>query len=575
MTQVAVPELEVSLITAMFDAGKHDAVAERILGFLDFFQSNTAYYLDQELYGVFKSFHDVFIRIFPDERFEINAKYAEQFICHGRLISNLLAITCNSTQALLEVLECRSRNFVKILTLLSPRNVGTFNLSDFFEWNPRLASFWYCTYAGGYFGTLSEERSFNNLVKHYEFRHRYLNIIFNADVLYFGCTFVDQGYDRDFKKLINEQIRKKYSNVIIKNTPCRKKIGFFSLCWQLNHSVYRNYFAYVAELSRHFEITFFDFKNSGNDTQCFHEVITVNNLGELLGHSRFINNNFQAFYMPDVGMNTESIILANLRIAPIQFCSPGHSVSTYGSNMDYFISGLDVEPAENAQSNYSEKLVLIPGMGVVHNVPRYQKKSPAKTKSGEEFIINCSWHAQKVTHRLLVALSQILNGSTKKIRFRFFLGQSLSGENDYLPFLISIAKALGYENIQLFPGLSYDQYMMLMEEGSLSLDSFHFGGCNTVSDSLFLGIPIVALEGGHWYNRIGPQMLRLVGMDDFIASSVEDFVRIALSLINDSAYLDHARTRLTNADLSNTIYSTEYAKCFPLAIQRLIDSPAI
>lgn len=141
--------------------------------------------------------------------------------------------------------------------------------------------------------------------------------------------------------------------------------------------------------------------------------------------------------------------------------------------------------------------------------------------------------------------------------------------------MMNVVRALGHENVSLYAGLNYEQYMSLMEEGSLSIDSFHFGGCNTVSDSLYLGIPIVTLEGQHWYNRIGPQMLRLVGQNDCIASTVDEYVSITLRLIEDAAYLEALRLRLVNADLVNTIYSTEQAQFFPRAVQQLIENHAV
>ena len=50
-------------------------------------------------------------------------------------------------------------------------------------------------------------------------------------------------------------------------------------------------------------------------------------------------------------MSLHSIALANMRIAPIQITSPGHSVSTWGADIDYFISGADVEVAPRIRNN--------------------------------------------------------------------------------------------------------------------------------------------------------------------------------------------------------------------------------
>ena len=79
--------------------------------------------------------------------------------------------------------------------------------------------------------------------------------------------------------------------------------------------------------------------------------------------SKLKENDFQAVYFPDIGMSPHSIFLANMRLAPIQFCSPGHSVSTYGADIDYFITGATVEEPDHPEKNYSERLVLLPERG--------------------------------------------------------------------------------------------------------------------------------------------------------------------------------------------------------------------
>lgn len=67
-------------------------------------------------------------------------------------------------------------------------------------------------------------------------------------------------------------------------------------------------------------------------------------------------------------MSWTSTFLANLRLAPVQFTVQGHSVSTFGTQIDYYFSGDETEPdvEEQAAHEFSETLVLIPGMGVVN-----------------------------------------------------------------------------------------------------------------------------------------------------------------------------------------------------------------
>jgi predicted O-linked N-acetylglucosamine transferase (SPINDLY family) len=275
------------------------------------------------------------------------------------------------------------------------------------------------------------------------------------------------------------------------------------------------------------------------------------------------------FYL-DIGMSPESILLSNLRIAPIQICGTGHPVSTFGSEIDYFISGADVESPESASGNYSERLVLLPGFGAIHNPPDYQIRNIEKARL--EFIINCPWFSQKVTYPLVSYLKEIIKRSKKYLIFRFFSGGGLMRKNDFLPFAKDLESILGKDRIELVPAKPYEEYMALMEEGDICIDAYHFGGSNTIVDSLYLRKPTVTFEGNKWYNRIGSQMLRVVGLEELIAKGAQDYMRLTLKLIHDDQYRLSIQEKLQQVDLNRTIFSTESQGYFKKAVDFLIEN---
>ena len=129
---------------------------------------------------------------------------------------------------------------------------------------------------------------------------------------------------------------------------------------------------------------------------------------------------------------------------------------------------------------------------------------------------------------------------------------------------------LAGDYVEVMLALSYADYMAAMETVHICIDSYHFGGCNTVADGLFLGKPTVTWEGDKWYNRIGSQMLRLAGLKEMAASSEEEYLEIALRLINDDDYRAEMEEKVRTADLENTVFGTQDAKYFQKAIDYLI-----
>jgi predicted O-linked N-acetylglucosamine transferase (SPINDLY family) len=281
------------------------------------------------------------------------------------------------------------------------------------------------------------------------------------------------------------------------------------------------------------------------------------------------SNDFAAVYFPDVGMTLPSIMLANYRIAPVQLMGTGHPVSTWGSEIDYFVSGVAVETPDAPERNYSERLLLLPGLGAIHNRPNYEPTGRKKDVS--EVVVNFPSSGQKLNARFLRTLRQLLDQVRRPVRFRFFPGV-LDQQNGYLPFLAAVREALEGTSVTLDvkPFLRYREYMRFMEEGDLTLDAYHFGGSNVMSDSLFVRKPMVSWQGDKWYNRIGSAMLRMAGLEELVCDSEEEYLDTALRLIHDDPWREELTARLRAADLDRTVFSDADAPAFRRAIEFLI-----
>lgn len=66
-------------------------------------------------------------------------------------------------------------------------------------------------------------------------------------------------------------------------------------------------------------------------------------------------------WLVQVGMHHLDIVFANQRLAPVQVASYGHSSSTHGSLVDWWLAGREAEPSPIPASSYSERVLLLPG----------------------------------------------------------------------------------------------------------------------------------------------------------------------------------------------------------------------
>ena len=79
------------------------------------------------------------------------------------------------------------------------------------------------------------------------------------------------------------------------------------------------------------------------------------------------------------------------------------------------------------------------------------------------------------------------------------------------------------------------------------LDSFHWSGGVTTFDALALGVPVVTLPGTRMRGRQSYGMLKELGIEDTIASNVDDYVRIACGLGRDPAWRKDLSARILEA----------------------------
>jgi hypothetical protein len=565
------PINEEALLETYFSK-EYDQLSEFFISVLEHFEKVVYYALSPELENTINVFLKHFLYIITQQDYVIGDRYITRFIQLNPTISNLVSISSfGTTDPYLKILESQANNFVKVLALYSARNTHKLDRKLLFETESNLASLWYSAYVGIYRCALVNPEVRQNLADHLAYADENPKTWHNISDIYFGATYIDNVLDRNVKQRINQTIQAKFvaEGVHCQNTPAPRKIAIATSKWFPNHSVYRTLFGLVDSLRTEYDLTLIHLGNIRNDLDIslFNRAKYVYFEHGSLNISSVLSNDFQVIYYPDVGMSAESILLANLRLAPIQTCGTGHPVSTFGSLIDYFFSGEEVEPPIGAENNYSERLVLLPGLGAIHNVPVYQLQYVQKQR--EEILINCPWYAQKVNCEHIRLLKEIIRQSSKKIIFRFFSGGALNRANEFLPFVKDLNSVLGKDHVEVFPAKLYAEYMALMEEGDFSLDSYHFGGSNVVSDSLYLHKPIVSLEGDRWYNRIGPRTLMRAGLTELVVRDAQEYVQLALKLIHDDEYRRSLQTRLAQSGTRDKIYGQQEKRYFKAAIDYL------
>ena len=496
-----------------------------------------------------------------------------QFLGFNALIGNIMeGCLLTTTDPYLIQVQNQKQSVYKTLVLYTARNETSVDIANILVANPDLVSRWlYQTWKVVFSGNCSEKVTANLQRFLSQMDHRILPAM-DMQELYFGCTYLGIPEERRAKELVNQSIQRNIS-VSVRCNPDPRKVAVFSEYWSNGHSVHRTLGQYIEALKPHFHITFLHSLREADhlDTALFDEVIRIPFNDGSLDLSPIMNNEFSALIFPDVGMTLPSILMVNMRIAPAQMIMTGHPVSTFGAHTDYFISGSEVDVPMIAKQNYTERLVLLPGYGAVHEIPSYAIQG--KKKSTTDVLINCSWYGQKIHWHCLDTVNAAMKRCKNRVKLRIFSGFAPVNHKGYPAFLNEISRRMTNCWVEIVPHISYPEYMGLMEEGDFAIDVFPFAGSNTVADNLHLRKPTLVREGFRWFNRIGTAMLRSANLHELIATSDHEYVEKLVRLVDDVDYRNNCRDILAKVDLENTVFSPKGAKEFAQFVQNIANNP--
>jgi predicted O-linked N-acetylglucosamine transferase (SPINDLY family) len=112
--------------------------------------------------------------------------------------------------------------------------------------------------------------------------------------------------------------------------------------------------------------------------------------------------------------------------------------------------------------------------------------------------------------------------------------------------LLSFMESLGIANdrVELVTSASRVDYLRRYGRVDIALDTAPYNGITTTCDATWMGVPVLTQPGRTPPSRAGRGLLSTVGLNELIAQSDEDFLRIAVELSGNLAKLAEMRSTL-------------------------------
>jgi predicted O-linked N-acetylglucosamine transferase (SPINDLY family) len=100
------------------------------------------------------------------------------------------------------------------------------------------------------------------------------------------------------------------------------------------------------------------------------------------------------------------------------------------------------------------------------------------------------------------------------------------------------------ERVDFLGATPHREHLAAIADVDVMLNPFPYGGGMSAVECLWMGVPIVALLGRRQQERGTPSFLTFLGLEDFVASTVEDYVAIATRAARDPTRLETLRSSI-------------------------------
>src|SRR5262249_7693846 len=105
-------------------------------------------------------------------------------------------------------------------------------------------------------------------------------------------------------------------------------------------------------------------------------------------------------------------------------------------------------------------------------------------------------------------------------------------------------RGVSSERLIFAPRIPVADHLARQRQANLFLDTLPYNAHTTASDALWAGLPVLTCLGSTFAGRVAGSLVKAVGLDELITTSLEDYEALALKLARDQALLTSLRDKL-------------------------------
>ncbi len=259
--------------------------------------------------------------------------------------------------------------------------------------------------------------------------------------------------------------------------------------------------------------------------------------------------------------------VAAYRPAPVQI-SFHDCATTAVPEMDYWLTDEYFHP-EDTRELFTETLYRLPAF-YQFRPPEYAPH-PAKPpmSSADHVTFGSFSKPEKINNQVLDVWCDILTALPKSeliLKYRNFFSDNRLKKVWLAKFT---GRGIDSDRVHLMAQDDfYSDHLALYSQVDITLDPFPFNGATTTFESLYMGVPVVALEGEHFVDRVAGNFMTHCGEADLVAANRQAYLQTAVNLANSSEKLSALRLTLRQQLLQSTLCDAKkYARNMEFALQ--------
>ena len=276
-------------------------------------------------------------------------------------------------------------------------------------------------------------------------------------------------------------------------------------------------------------------------------------------------------FYTDIGMSPETYFLAFSRLAPVQVVSWGHPDTTGLDSMDYFLSASSIEP-EDAHSHYSERLVCLNRLPSFYQPSACLPAAPSRSDlglPGTGTLYGCPQTLFKIHPDFDVVLAKIAQQDPEG--YIVLVEGQVESWSELLRARWARDFPVLLDRTLFLPRMAQQQFLALLKQMDVLLDTVHFGSGNTLYEAMMVGTPIVTWPGNYMRGRIVAGAYRQMGITDPpIAETIDDYAELAVALAHDPDRQSELRTALRAAGSKELFCDSKAVEEFETFLQAAV-----